>query len=638
MLGALPNNIDFNNPAEKLPLPLEVLSHIFSFLPPQDLLNVGLINKLFQQFSQSPHFWKGLIERYFPYLKETERKAYQEDAKSLFISTYQNLTSKYCKQLSKCLFHAALIGDVEKVEAAVSHLTAEKKRACFIVFASHHPKDLKKCAFWQQLELNEKNIILREACLLAAVQGYHNASQMLLKEFSHNDRHLSSIVDLISTYYVETRGAPFSVLKAPINKNENAREMLKEAVFLAHELNQSALFRYLLNNIHQFDSDLFTGISTYLASAMILAAESGRYEEVKKLLILGVGTQIGVKWADIHVQTMVLGYACRRCDFNMMKLILDAYEVPQGDLKTILPTLTQTLELLLKSKEAKLLHQFFQKMCSLKSQQLPMMKMLKEGLIDAAKQGDVDLLKTLLMVASEHYVEDSANRRYMDAVMCALSVIAQEGDTASVAIFMEYINNVLTTAPSEAFKKQNNKLKEKLFEIVRHCDFKMQDLIISETLKAKTYSFLKKWTVLLALTGAKMVVRFPMLLHRGDEQYELQPGEVESEYSKGLRQGRDDGGLSALFAKQLCIDNGKKTSPDENTTVTDLPVFKPGALFAAQSSAHTTSPSSSEVDLATLFSGPMFAVQRSRDDGTTSLSSGENDTRKPEKKARRKRK
>lgn len=67
----------------------EILLHIFSYLTPQDLANVALVNHLFNEVAKIPSIWQSLISTYFPFLILNQNHLFDERGfKEIFTMHY----------------------------------------------------------------------------------------------------------------------------------------------------------------------------------------------------------------------------------------------------------------------------------------------------------------------------------------------------------------------------------------------------------------------------------------------------------------------------------------------------------------------------------------------------------------------
>lgn len=145
--------------ASILPNELEELyPYLFSFLDPEDLFNLNLVNKATQSHTESHNLWQSLIQQHFPLLEKTHNEEYTKNPKALFIKEYEKgVYGRYYGASNKIFSGSALVHAAERDNPSAVRYLLKK-----------HPNISsgdKKYAFEQ-----------------AAVKGYLSVVQLLLKE------------------------------------------------------------------------------------------------------------------------------------------------------------------------------------------------------------------------------------------------------------------------------------------------------------------------------------------------------------------------------------------------------------------------------------------------------------------------
>ena len=152
-------------------LPAELLAHIFSYLSPQDLSNVELVNKLWAEIAAKPYLWQNLIKEYLPFLEQAFPTEYIHSPQVLFQREYQIFIKQFnADAYGKILLQAytnnserpqtppldafvlsALRGEFEKIEA--SELPDAIKNKLFILAtANGHIERLPKLSENEKIE------------------------------------------------------------------------------------------------------------------------------------------------------------------------------------------------------------------------------------------------------------------------------------------------------------------------------------------------------------------------------------------------------------------------------------------------------------------------------------------------------
>ena len=172
-------------------LPNEILAHIFSYLSPQDLLNVELVNKLWAEIAKKPYLWQDLIKQHFPYLIKRNIQHYADKPRELFTNEFIRITLEFDKHLAnelkssdigslKAYILPAIRGEVDKIEKYILHDDLKKALYC-LGAANGHGSCLK------QLDQNQKVTALIMAIQygnFAGVELLFHASEALISSRS----------------------------------------------------------------------------------------------------------------------------------------------------------------------------------------------------------------------------------------------------------------------------------------------------------------------------------------------------------------------------------------------------------------------------------------------------------------------
>ena len=272
-----------NKPSQSSPndiLPAELLAHIFSFLSPQELLNVGLVNKLWAEIAAKPYLWQDLIKQHFPFLVQCSPTEYIHSPQALFQREYQSFINEF--RLGKperplnAFILPALRGEFEKIEA--SELPdASKSKLYILATANGHAERLPK------LSENEKIKAFGEAASFGSLSMLKTLSQQIKLFFEEKRRAL-----IRATYHGQLESARYLL---SMIEEEKRHEVMAFALSSAAIRNHIHLLReFFAQAKESFDSKS-------IGDALNYAADCGAIECVHEIFTRG-GELLSIQQID----------------------------------------------------------------------------------------------------------------------------------------------------------------------------------------------------------------------------------------------------------------------------------------------------------------------------------------------------